>query len=408
MSKNNNIPSVIKAVGLTSFFINTSTLIIFSFFAIYLKDVLHINLSKLGFLDGAVEAISYLMKVFSGYLSDLICNRKVLFLAGSVLLLIAKPLEAICTKFVPLFCAKAMERLGNGLQSTPRDAIVCDWTNRSNKNICFGFRQSMASLGSLVGALCAAFLYYKLRDFQKVFWCSCIPATLAVLTVLFFVKNKDRTSIVDTNKTDNNSNQNKKKCNKIKLKDIKSLSKEYWTLLSVAGIYNLAKITDSMSLIYVTYVWKLDLYIVPLFFAIFHVGASVAAYSSGIIASKVKRIETIFIAGVSIFIIADILFIFCENNLIITILAMFCLGAYSGIANSTFPAQISGLVPDNLRGTGLGIYNLACALSLLCGGTLLGFIAEKSQIVTSFYVSACIASMALIFLTIYRHVKYKD
>lgn len=405
MSRNSNIPSVIKAVGLTSFFINTSTLIIFSFFAIYLKDVLHINLSKLGFLDGAVEAISYSMKVFSGYLSDLICNRKVLFLAGSLLLLIAKPLEAICVKFTPLFCAKAMERLGNGLQSTPRDAIVCDWTNKQNKNICFGFRQSMASLGSLVGALLAAFLYYKLRDFQKVFWCSCIPAILAVLTVIFFVKNKDRESEQNQEIKDTN---NDKKHNKIKLKDIKNLSREYWTLLSVAGIYNLAKITDSMSLIYVTYVWKLDLYIVPLFFAIFHVGASVAAYSSGIIASKVKRIETIFIAGISIFIFADILFIFCANNLFITILAMFCLGMYSGIANSTFPAQISGLVPSNLRGTGLGIYNLACALSLLCGGTLLGFIAENSQMVTSLYVSACIASMALIFLTIYRHVKYKN
>ena len=290
-----------------------------------------------------------------------------------------------------------MERLGNGLQSTPRDAIVCDWSNKENKNICFGFRQSMASLGSLIGALLASLLFYHFRDFQKVFWCSCIPATIAVLIVVFFVKNKNSIS----------NNQVGKKHEKIKLKDIKNLSKEYWTLLSVAGIYNVAKITDSMSIIYVAYVWKLNLYLVPLFFAIFHIGASVSAYSAGLIANKLKKIETIFIVGITIFIIADILFIFCENNIFITILAMFCLGAYSGIANSTFPAQISGLVPDNLRGTGLGIYNLACAISLLCGGTLLGFIAEKSQIVTSFYVSACIASLALIFLTIYRYLKYK-
>ena len=398
MSGNNKIPSVIKAIGFTSFFINTSTLIIFSFFAIYLKDELHINLSKLGFLDGTVEAISYSMKVFSGYLSDLICNRKILLLAGSVLLLIAKPLEAICTKFVPLFCAKSMERLGNGLQSTPRDAIVCDWSNKENKNICFGFRQSMASLGSLIGAVLASALFYHFRDFQKVFWCSCIPATIAVLIVIFFVKNKNSIS----------NNKVEKKHEKIKLKDIRNLSREYWTLLSVAAVYNIAKITDSMSIIYVAYVWKLNLYLVPLFFAIFHIGASLSAYSAGLIANKLKRIETIFIVGITIFIIADILFIFCENNLLITILAMFCLGAYSGIANSTFPAQISGLVPDNLRGTGLGIYNLACAISLLCGGTLLGFIAENSQIVTSFYVSACLASLALIFLTIYRHLKYKS
>ena len=402
MLRNNKIPPVIKAVGLTSFFINTSTLIIFSFFAIYLKDVLHINLSKLGFLDGSVEAISYSMKVFSGYFSDLICNRKILFLAGSILLLIAKPLESICTNFLPLFCAKAMERLGNGLQSTPRDAIVCDWSNNANKNICFGFRQSMASLGSLVGALSAAMLFYHFRNFQKVFWCSCIPATIAVLLVIFFVKNK-----VSINQNSSDNKQIEQKYSKIKLTDIKQLSKEYWTLLSVAGIYNLAKITDSMSLIYVTYIWKLDLCVVPLFFAIFHVGASVAAYSAGIIANKLKRIETIFIVGITIFIVADILFIFCKDSLLITIIAMFCLGSYSGIANSIFPAQISGLVPDHLRGTGLGIYNLACALSLLCGGTLLGFIAEKSQLTTSFYVSACLASIALIFLIIYRHAKYK-
>ena len=85
------VPSTIKTVGIVSFLINTSTLMIFSLFGLYLHDELHIDFSRIGFLDGTIESLSFIMKIFSGILSDFLMNRKLIFLMGAILLFVAKP-----------------------------------------------------------------------------------------------------------------------------------------------------------------------------------------------------------------------------------------------------------------------------------------------------------------------------
>ena len=395
------IPNTIKAVGLVSFLINASTLMIFSLFGLYLHDKLHIDFSKIGFLDGAVESFSFLMKIFSGVISDIIMNRKLIFLIGSIFLFVAKPLEAIATSYWPLFQAKFLERIGNGLQSTPRDAIVGDWAPKDQKATCFGMRQSLAALGAVVGSIIASILLKKSNgDYQFVFWMATIPSILAIFLIIFFVKDKKFQAAPKT------KIKEQKKYRKITFGDVKNLGPRYWILIGVACTYMVSKVTESIVILYVVSVLGLPGYMAPICMICYQLANSFISLPAGIISDKIKNRENIFIAGIIIFILSDILFIF-GTNLIVMIIALICLGAYIGITQSIFPAKIIDIVPSDLKGTGIGIFNLACALSFLAGGTMVGYIADHFSLRHSFIVSSGLATISLIVLFISKSLNKK-
>ena len=104
--------------------------------------------------------------------------------------------------------------------------------------------------------------------------------------------------------------------------------------------------------------------------------------------------------GLGIFISADLLFIYGGKNILATLFALLCLGSYTGISQSIFAAKVSEISPPELKGTGLGVYNLTCALSLLLGGTIIGKVADTFGFSSAFSVSAVLASLAFIVLLI--------
>lgn len=379
-----SIPRTIKAISLASFSINISTLMVFSFFGVYLHHTLGINLTKIGILDGTVEAFAFIMKLFSGYLSDILCNRKILLLFGATLLFLAKPLEAMGRSFVPLFCAKVIERFGNGLQSTPRDALVGDWAPEHSRARCFGLRQALAAMGCLAGTVIAALLFRALNDYQSVFWCACIPAFVALLIIIFGVKNK----YVPKKKSGH-----KQLCS-INLKTIFQFPKEYWIFLAIAATYNCAKVSESLVILHTTSTYDLSTFLAPLVLSVCYISNSLSAIVAGFISDRTAKPNKIFMFGLASFIFADLMFIFDKGNPFLGLGGLLCLGIYNGISQSIFAAKISEISPQNLKGTGLGIYNLVCALSLLCGGAIIGRVAEINGFTSAFILSSILASVA--------------
>ncbi len=395
------IPQTVKIVGIVSFLINTSTLMIFSLFGLYLHEQLHVDFSKIGFLDGAVEAFSFVMKIFSGIVSDFLMNRKLIFLIGSIFLFIAKPIEAIATSYWPLFQAKILERIGNGLQSTPRDAIVGDWAPTEYKATCFGMRQSLAALGAVVGSVLATILFKQSgEDFQFVFWMATIPSFFAVWLIAIFVKDKKSPTTEETVATKHF------KYRKITINDIKSLGTEYWILIGVACTYMISKVSESIVILYVVEALGVPKHIAPICMIIYQIGNSFISLPAGIISDKIKSRENIFILGIIIFLLSDILFVF-GTNMIVMGLALLCLGMYIGITQSIFPAKIIDIVPTDLKGTGIGIFNLICALSLLAGGSMAGYIADAYSPRHSFIASSALATFSLMILFISKKLTKK-
>lgn len=395
------IPQTVKIVGIVSFLINTSTLMIFSLFGLYLHEQLHVDFSKIGFLDGAVEAFSFVMKIFSGIVSDFLMNRKLIFLIGSIFLFIAKPIEAIATSYWPLFQAKILERIGNGLQSTPRDAIVGDWAPTEYKATCFGMRQSLAALGAVVGSVLATILFKQSgEDFQFVFWMATIPSFFVVWLIAIFVKDKKSPTTEETVATKHF------KYRKITINDIKSLGTEYWILIGVACTYMISKVSESIVILYVVEALGVPKHIAPICMIIYQIGNSFISLPAGIISDKIKSRENIFILGIIIFLLSDILFVF-GTNMIVMGLALLCLGMYIGITQSIFPAKIIDIVPTDLKGTGIGIFNLICALSLLAGGSMAGYIADAYSPRHSFIASSALATFSLMILFISKKLTKK-
>ena len=386
------MPRTIKMVGIVSFLINTSTLMIFSLFGLYLHDKLHIDFSKIGLLDGAVEAFSFVMKIFSGIISDFLMNRKLIFLIGAILLFIAKPLEAIATSYCPLFHAKILERIGNGLQSTPRDAIVGDWAPKEHKATCFGIRQSLAAFGAVIGSIVAAILFKTSgENFQFVFWMASIPSFLAICIIIAFVKEK-KPNIKQ-------SNRRRQKYRKVTLNDIKSLGTEYWILIVIACTYMISKVSESIVILYVINALGLPKVVAPVCMIVYQIGNSLISLPIGIISDKLKSRENMFIVGIVMFLLSDALFILGANS-IIMILALLLLGAYTGVTQSIFPAKIVEIVPADLKGTSIGIFNFVCAISLLAGGSLAGYIAETYSLRAAFTSSSAIATISLLTMII--------
>lgn len=395
------IPRTIKAIGIVSFLLNTSTLIVFSIFGIYLHDKLGVDLKKIGFLDGAVESFSFIIKIASGVVSDCLMNRKLLLFIGGFFLFIAKPLEATATTYWYLFQAKILERFGNGIQSTPRDAIVGDWAPKNIKGACFGFRQMLAALGSVTGSVLAFIFAIKSNcDYQFVFWLASIPSGLALIIIVFFIHDKKQG--LKPNKKEQPSK--KIQFRKITLSDIKSLGTQYWVLIAIACTYMISKVTESIVILYVIKTLKLPIYYGPVCMIFYQIANSFISYPAGVISDKLKKRENVFIAGIIIFLLSDILFIF-GSNIITMIIALLFLGAYIGISQSIFPAKIIDIVPPHLKGTGIGIFNFVCAISFLIGGSMTGYIADNYSMKMSFVASSILAVLSLITLLLLKKIK---
>ena len=383
-----DIPKTVKAIGFSSFLLNTSTLMVYSIFGLYLYNNLGIDLKKIGFLDGVVEGFAFVIKVFSGVISDFFINRKLLIIVGASFMAIAKPLEAIATTYIHWFYAKFLERLGNGLQSTPRDAIVGDWAPKHLKGTSFGLRQTLAAFGSVIGAVLSfCLLKYFDNNFKFVFWMASIPAFLSILTIILFVKDKKHKNPINTDIC------YQKVVRKISWKDVRNLGNKYWLILLIAGTYMLAKVTESLVIVHIVSRFHLPFYYGPACMICYQIANSIISWPAGMLSDRLKSRDTIIICGLLIFIISDLLFIF-GTNLIAMACGLMCLGGYVGISQSIFQAKIVDIVPVDLKGTAIGIFNLVCACSLVIGGSISGFISDKYGTTMTFIVSACISFLS--------------
>jgi MFS family permease len=392
------VPNSIKAVGVVSFLLNTSTLMVYSIFGLYLSKNLGVSINKIGFMDGAIEGFAFAIKIFSGMFSDFLINRKLLIMIGSLLIFIAKPLEATAASYCSIFYAKILERFGNGLQATPRDAIVGDWAPKDLKGACFGMRQALAAFGSVVGAVASLFFFWKTNgNFQAICWISSIPALLAVLVVIFCVKDKRHKNPINTEIYRN------KTVRKISFKDIKNMGGEYWTTVIVASSYMIAKVTESIIILHIVQKLGLPNYYGPICMICYQVANSFISFPAGIISDRLKSRDVVIAVGILVFIVSDVLFVL-GNSIVSMIIALVLLGTYVGIAQSIFQAKIMDVVPVDLKGTGIGIFNFICAISLISGGTLAGYVANKYSTDMSFIVSSMLAVFSIIVLLVSKAV----
>lgn len=236
------IPKEIWAISFFGLFLGMSSTMVYSQIGLFLKNDLGLSLSEIANLDGLVECASFVTRVFSGPISDFFRERKLILCIGCFVTLGSRAFLPIVSGFPGILSVQLSERIGNGLQASPRDALIADITPRSIRGRVYGLTKSIKTLGGFIGGLFAIWLMsHYLNDFRKVFTFAIIPVIFASVC-LIFVKNTKREGEV----------KREKKENPFKRKYLKSLDFSFWRLVLLALVFQLSHFTEHMFPIYMS------------------------------------------------------------------------------------------------------------------------------------------------------------
>src|SRR4030065_119199 len=179
--------------GLVSFFMDISSEMIYPLVPLFLANVFGVNKSVIGLIEGIAESTASLLKVFSGWFSDRIGNRKWLMAVGYGISTLSRPIIALAMSWHHVMGARFMDRFGKGVRTAPRDAIIAESSEKTHLGRAFGFHRSMDTMGAVVGPALGFFLLGIFSNkYRIVFYLSMIPGAIAVLLIILFITEKKK------------------------------------------------------------------------------------------------------------------------------------------------------------------------------------------------------------------------
>lgn len=386
------IPKEIWAIGIASFLLNISSVIVFGLSALYMKYSLGATLGIIAILEGSVEAAANLTKLFSGVLSDYLKRRRLLMLLGFTLITIARPILALFPSVYAVTAARILDRLGNGIQSAPRDALVGDIAPEELKGACFGLRQSCATAGSSIGGAVSYWLMiHSNNDYVFSFWMAAIPAFLGLLILIFFVR--------DVQEKEEQTNKTPQK--QFHLKDIQHLGKNFWYLMIIVAVFYFARISESFLLINAKTNFSYTEAQTQLILMFYNGANALLSYPVGMISDRIPRIRMLGF-GILLLIISNILLATSDSSLLM-LLGVCLWGVQIGVSQSMFVALIVDQIPAYLRGTGIGIFYLLMSISLFLCGIGANDLLKTFNLSYAYFASGTVATSALILVFILGH-----
>ena len=177
----------VTALGVVSFFTDFSTEMVLGVLPLFIVSSLGASRAILGVIEGSSELTSYAFRMVSGSLSDKVGKRKIFIFAGYSLSTITKPFLAASSGWLDAFVVRFGDRMGKGLRTAPRDALIADSVQESRAGKAFGLHRTIDQIGAIIGPV-AAFALLQFMDIRGIFLISLIPGAVAVLILVFFVK----------------------------------------------------------------------------------------------------------------------------------------------------------------------------------------------------------------------------
>ena len=378
-------------MGLVSFFTDFSTEMVMSVLPLYIVKDLDLSRTVLGAIEGSGEFVNYIFRIPSGYISDKIGKRKILVIIGYGISTISKPFFIFVTTFIDTIIVRIADRIGKGIRTAPRDALIAESVDESSSGKAFGIHRTLDQMGAIIGPL-FAFLILELfgGNIQHIFLLSIIPGLVSLFILIYYVK--DRLSIDDKNKVI---------VNKItffsNLRNLFIENKIFVYLVIIIGVFSLGAFNYSFVLLK-----SIDLGIeqnfVPIIYAIINITHTVIGIPAGILSDRVGK-EKMLIIGFLLFVISVLLMYFSEKNNIIYIISIpLIYGLYVGISETVQRALVSKYVSEHNRGTAFGFYGLIIGICLLIGNVTFGFLWDNYDISIALLYSLSLSSLAIIFL----------
>lgn len=378
----------IFALGFVSFFTDMSSEMVFSILPAFLLGLPGSSTAILGLIEGTAEALSYALRAVSGVFSDKFRKRKLFVLVGYSLSNAVKPLFAVARVPFDVLLIRVSDRVGKAVRTSPRDALLCESVSEKRRGAAFGLHRTLDQAGAIVGPVIASaamiFLCFTVRD---IFWLSLIPGTIALLLILFLVKERAG-----------------KPCEDFKLLvGIKSALKGNFSwLLVIVCIFSLGAFNFSFVLVNAQEAGIADS-VIPLVYAVVNVAHAAIAIPAGVLADRIGK-EKVMVLGYSIFLSAALMIVFPVTGYVAALLVAVVYGAYLGVVETVQRALIPDYVCENLRGTAYGLYYLVVGSAFFVSNAVVGTLWEcfSSSVASVYSITLSAAAILVMILFVKR------
>lgn len=352
------IPGSVWALGLVSLFMDSSSEMIHALLPLYLVSVLGASTLTVGIIEGIAEATASITKVFSGALSDYLGQRKWLAAAGYGLAALSKPIFPLATNIAWIVAARFIDRVGKGIRGAPRDALIADLTPPALRGTAFGLRQSLDTIGAVLGPLLAIVFMAALADnFRHVFWVAVIPAFISAAIIIFFVREPAHAARARAIRSP------------LSRAELSRLDVHYWLVVGVTAIFTLARFSEAFLILRAQSV-GLDITLAPMVMVVMNVVYTVSSWPAGALSDTLGRYGVI-VAGFALLIVADLV-LALGNSVTPVMLGVALWGLHMGLTQGTLSAVVADTVPEQLRGTGFGVLNLVSGVAQLAASVIAG------------------------------------
>jgi len=351
---------------------------IYPLLPLFLSTVLGANASFIGAIEGTAESIAALLKLASGWWSDKVRKRKPLVVIGYGIATVARPFTAIAQTAAQVLAIRVTDRVGKGIRSAPRDALLADSTDDESRGRAFGFHAAMDNAGAVLGPL-IAFLLLRQFDFslRHVFWMAAIPGALAFLVLVIAVKEVAHQELPPSLEAHLDTKQ--------------KLGGRFWYYIGIVFLFTLGNSTDAFLLLRANQL-GVAVALAPILWAFLNLIKAALGTWGGSLSDRFGR-KPLIIAGWTIY--AVVYFGFAVATAEWHAWALFAsYGLFYAFTEGTEKAFVTDLIPQARRGAAFGWYNLAIGLGALPASLIFGAIWDRVGAHAAFLFGASLAILA--------------
>lgn len=350
------IPRVVWVLGFVSLLMDISSEIIQTLLPVYLVVGLGASVMLIGLIEGVSVAIATAVKFVAGFLSDRIGRPKWLAVAGYGLAAVSKPIFPMAASVEGVLLAKGVDRIGKGIRTAPRDALIAAVTPQAMLGRAYGLRKSLDTVGGFVGPLLAIALMALLaNDIRTVFWIASVPALLAVVLLVFGVSDPPAPEGAAKRPPS--------------LKGALGLDAATWSMIALTAVIGLARFSESFLVLKGLDV-GLPQALAPAAIILLHLVFGLAAFPVGALSDRVGRpwlivLSLVFLAA------ADVCLATAQSPVVFYI-GVALWGLHMGFSQGLLMTLIADVAPPHLRGSAFGLFALIAGVIALLGNLAAG------------------------------------
>lgn len=375
-----SIPRSVWLLGLVSLLMDISSEMVQTLLPLYLVSGLGASAVIVGLIEGVAVATAMVTRLFAGVISDWSGRRKPLLLIGYGLAALARPIVPLADTAGWIAGARFLDRVGKGIRSAPRDALIADVTPPDLRGASFGLRKSLDTVGGFVGPLLAIGLMLLSGDnFSTVFWIAAVPALLAVAVIVIGIEEPPTLAAAKAGE-------------RPLLAELVRLEPAVWAVIGLCAILTLARFSEAFLLLKAQQA-GFALAWIPLVMVLMHLVYGLTAYPVGVLSDRLGR-HGMLTASLVFLIAANLVLAFAQTPAPL-IAGIVLWGLHMGFSQGILATLIADRAPALARGTAFGALNLATGLAVLVGNLAAGVLWERYGPAATFLNGAAFAALAL-------------